>query len=315
MKRHGRRVRYRRSMRQKNGILIALPIALCTVITVVILFVVVGNAFGEKARESEKSRDTRKSTETEAVPHATPRTVRAGSVPLSENGSNLDDRLSRATELGFDSACFELEARDGSLLYYSDVAISAGYLQADAKLKKLPSAIELFDENQLYSIGIIYLSRMNVDDDLKRSMAAGYYASMAAEAIRAGVDDVLLCPIGASVDRYSELVRIAEEIHRLCNGATVGVAIPASAISADTGEQLVELLWGSFDYVAIDLTSVPAEGEDIPSKIDRELGGILYYLLRYNMRALVPSTQDTVLANKITESVNSNGSQNIQFMP
>ena len=42
---------------------------------------------------------------------------------------------------------------------------------------------------------------------------------------------------------------------------------------------------------------------------------MLYYLLRYNMRALVPSTQDTALAEKIVEAIKSNGSQNIQFMP
>lgn len=315
MKRHGRRSRYRRSMRHKNGILICLPIALCTVITVVILFVIVGNALGKKVSQSEESRKSVRSTETETTTHTVPRSVNASSVPLSENGSNLEDRLKRAAEQGFDSACFELEAKDGSVLYFSDVAISAGYLQSDAKLKKLPSAMEIYKEGGLYSIGITYLSKMNVDDDLKRSMAAGYYASLCAESIRAGVDDVLLCPVGMPTDRYSELVGIAEEIHRLCDGSTVGVALPPSAVSADGGEALVDLLWSEFDYLAVDLTSAPAEGEEIPEKIDRELGGMLYYLLRYNMRALAPSTQDTALAEKIIEAIKSNGSQNIQFMP
>ena len=315
MKRHGRRVRYRRGVRKKNGILICLPIALCTVVTVVILFVIVGNALGKKVTQGEESHKAASSNETEAAPHVTPRSVKAYPVALSQNGSNLEDRLRHASEQGFDSACFELESKDGSLLYYSDVAIFAGYLQSDAKLKKLPSAMDLFEESGLYSIGITYLSKMNADDDLQRSMAVGYYAAMCAEAVRAGVDDVLLCPSGIPTDRYTELVGIAEEIHRLCDGATVGIAISASAASGDNSEALIDLLWSKFDYVSVDLTSSPDEGEDIPTKIDRELGGMLYYLLRYNIRALVPSVQDAALAQKITEAVKSNGSENIQFMP
>ena len=308
-------MRYRRSIYRKNGIHIYLLIALCVVFAVVLLFVIVGNALGNKIEESEERRSSAKATETKATEHPIPKSVNACHVPLSADGSRLDDRLKKASSNGYDSVCFELDTEDDTLLYWSDVALSMGYLSSDSKLWNLTDAMELFDSNGLYSIGITHLSRMNTDDDLDRSVAAGYYAARTAEAIRAGVDDVLLYPKDMPVERYAELVEIAEEVHRLCDGGTVGIALPVSVLTADNGAEAVDILWSEFDYIAVDVTSGLEEGETVPEKIDRELGSMLYYLLRYNMRVLVPFTDDAELTAEIAAAVSSNGSKNIQIMP
>ena len=308
-------MRYRRSIYRKNGIHIYLLIAVCVVFAVVLLFVIVGNALGNKVEESEERRSSSKATEAEEAEHPMPRSVNACHVPLSADGSRLEDRLKKAAENGHDAVCFELDTEDGILLYRSDVALSMGYLSSDSKLWELSDVIELFDNNSLYSIGITHLSRMSTDDDLERSVAAGYYAARIAEAVRAGVDDVLLYPKDMPAERYAELVEIAEEVHRLCDGGTVGIALHPSVLTADSGAEAVDLLWSEFDYIAVDATSSPEEGETVPEKIDRELGSMLYYLLRYNMRVLVPFTDDAELTERIAAVVSSNGSKNIQIMP
>ncbi len=315
MKRHGRSMRYRKSIYRKNGIHIYLLIALCSALAVVVLFVIVGNALGKRVEASEEQRSKSQTTAAADEPHATPKSIDACTVPLSANNSNLSTRLKNAAENGYSSACFELDTKEGTLLYQSKVAVSMGYLDANAKLWKLSDAMELFSDNGIYSVGIIHLSRMNIDNDLDRNMAAGYYASLAAEAIRSGVSDIMLYPTDMPAERYGELASIAAQIHGLCDGSTVGVALPPSLFSSENGSEAIDMLWGEFDYIAVDLSQDSNDGETVPQKINRELGGMLYYLLRYNIRVLVPNVNDTELASQIKQAVISNGSQNIQIMP
>ena len=73
------------------------------------------------------------------------------------------------------------------------------------------------------------------------------------------------------------------------------------------------MLWNAFDYLAADL-SVPTEGADAANYVSEKLGSMLYYLLRHNVRVLVPYTDDATLNERIVSAVTSNGSQNIQIM-
>ena len=308
-------MRYRRSIYRKSNVHLYVITALCSALAVTLIFVIAGNALGKKVEESQSERNTSKNTEAEQTAHSSVRSVNACTVPLSAEGSKLEDRLKSVAENGYSDICFELDAKNGDVLYSSDVAVSMGYLSADTKLWKLTDAVKLFDENQLYSIGITYLSRLNDDSDLQRSVAAGYYAAFAAEAIRAGIDEIMLFPKDLPPERYGELAEIAHQIHRLCPEGTVGVALPASAFSTENSEQTVDLLWSAFDYIAVDTTSAPNEGESVADKIDRELGGMLYYLLRYNVRVLIPSSSDEQSATAILQVIKSNGTENIQIVP
>ena len=305
-------MRYRRSIYRKNGIHVYLLIAAGVIIALLLLFVILGNALGNKAEQSESDRESRNTANSTEDTHATPRNVSAYPVPLSESSSRLDSRISSAVELGYTEVCFELDTENDTLLYMSDVAASLGYIPADSELWDLEDAIELFEERELYTIGITHLSRMNTEDDLKRQISSGYYTARIAEAFRCGVDDVLIHSEELSSDIHGELTVIADEVHRLCPDSTIGISITPQMLSEDNSDALVELLWKSFDYVAISLDHQPEDGETVAQMADRELGGMLYYLLRYNMRVLVPAT-DTI--DEIKTVLVENGVQNMLILP
>ena len=310
----GRNMRYRRSIYRKNGIHVYLLVAAAVLTAVVLLFVILGNALGNKAEKSESERNSNKSTESASNEHPIPRNVSAYPVPLSAEDSRLDSRISNAVSLGYADVCFDLDTENDTLLYMSDVAISLGYLSSDSELWKLENAVNLFDRHGLYTIGITHLSRMDTENDLDRQIAAGYYTARIAEAFRSGVDDVLIHSEELSTALHGELTEIANDVHRLCPDATIGISVTPQMLSGEDGGALVDLLWESFDYIAISLDHQPNEGETIPQMADRELGGMLYYLLRYNMRVLIPSTDTDTIAQTKTVLVE-NGVQNMLVLP
>lgn len=314
MKKRGRNMRYRRSIYRKNGIHVYFIITAGILVAIVLLFVLLGNALGNKAEKSESERNAAITSDIAVNEHVTPRNVSAYPVPLSADGSSLNSRIARATELGYTEVCFELDTESDSLLYMSDIAISLGYLSTSSQLWKLDEAIDLFDDSNLYTVGITHLSRMNTENDLERQVASGYYTARIAEALRCGVDDVMIYPEALSIDRYSELTVIADEVHKLCPNSTVGISVTPEMLSSEEGGNLVDLLWNSFDYIAVSLDGQPNEGESLPQMAERQLSGMLYYLLRYNMRVLIPNTDADTIA-QIKETLSDNGVKNMLILP
>ena len=307
-------MRYRKSIYRKNGIHMYLLITISILAAIVLLFVILGNALGNKVEKSESERNSSKATDSVGEEHPTPRNVSAYPVALSADDSSLKSRIAQAVSLGYTDVCFDLDTEDDTLLYKSDVALSLGYLSTDAKLWGLEDAISLFDDSNLYTVGITHLSRMNTENDLQRQIAAGYYTARIAEALRSGVDDVLIHPDNLSIGTYSELSAIADEVHRLCPDSTVGISVTPEMLSSDESEILVDTLWNSFDYIAVSLDQAPEEGETLPQTVERQLGGMLYNLLRYNMRVLVPNTNADNIT-QIKDSLSANGVQNMLILP
>lgn len=305
-------MRYRRSIYRKNGIHVYFIITACILVAIVLLFVLLGNALGDKAEKSESERNAATTADSAADEHVTPRNVSA--YPVQLDGSNLKSRIEQVTDLGYTDVCFELDTKSDSLLYMSDIAVSLGYLSTGSQLWKLDEAVALFDESNLYTVGITHLSRMNTGNDLERKVAAGYYTARISEALRAGVDDVMIYPDSLPFDTYSELPAIADEVHKLCPNSTVGISVTPEMLSLEESGNLVELLWNSFDYIAVSLDSEPAEGESLPQMAERQLSGMLYYLLRYNMRVLIPNTDADTIA-QIKDSLSDNGVKNMLILP
>ena len=213
-------MRYRRSIYRKNGIHVYFLITAGVLIAVVLLFVLLGNTLGDKAEKTESERNAATTADPNANDHSIPRDVSAYPVQLSAGTSNLKNKIAQTVELGYTEVCFNLDTKNNSglydsVLYMSDIAVSFGFLSADNNLLDLNDAVALFNESDLYTIGITHLSRMNTANDLERQVAAGYYTARIAEALRCGVDDVLLLPGNLSMDTYSEITAIADEVHRL----------------------------------------------------------------------------------------------------
>lgn len=303
-------MRYRRSVYRKKRIKIIVISSLCAIVVLVLLLVIIGNALGSKVDKNVTKRNS-DATSTDGTTHAEVRSVFAYPVQLSVNNSKLSTRLANAAANGYSDVCFDLNSADGTLLYSSPISQSLGRQSAGLDLWSLEEAIKLCDENGLYATGTVHLCDFYSDDDLTRSASLGYYAVQIAEALRSGVGDVLVYVAEIPTERYTELVGLAEEVHRLCPDGRVGISLPTSVYSSSP--DTADMLWSAFDYLAVD-ASVPTEGVDAADYVGEQLGGMLYYLLRYNVRVLVPYTDDAVLHERIITSVTSNGSKNIQIM-
>ena len=305
---------YRRSIYRKNRIKAVVITSAISLVVIALAFVIIGNAIGANVEENVAKRAS-KATQTNSEPHAQARSVMAFPVALSDDSSSLSSRLSKIANDGYTEVCFDLDTAEGALLYSSELAISLGKQSVGTELLKLDDAAKKFKDMELYSIGVTRVPDLLSDDDLLRASASGYYAALIAEALRNGIDDVLIHASSVPTDRYGELITLANEIKRLCpDSGSIGVSLPVGVLSDSGNSELIDSLWGAFDYLAADLTSVAAEGDSVPDAVDRALGDMLYYLLRYNVRVLVPYSSDTAEFTAISQSVESNGSQNLQFM-
>ncbi len=311
-----RHMRYRRSVYRKRRIKIIAITVSCAVVVLALLFVIIGNVLGSRT-DGEDSEQSGVDTEQGFVDgHSPVREVRACHVPLNEDGSSLSGRLSSAVRGGYSDVCFELDTADGKLLYISEIAQSLGKQTSGATdMRTISSIVSLLDSNRVYSIGITHISDFSSDDDLVRSAAAGFYAAQIAEALRAGVDDVLIYVGDIPTERYGELIGLADQIHRLSPEGNLGLSLPVSVLSGADNSALVDKLWNAFDYLAADLSVQDNTESDTADQIGNELGGMLYYLLRYNMRVLVPNTDDAALTQRIADAVWASGAKSIQIMP
>ncbi len=315
MNRPSGHMRYRKSIYRKNRIKFILITTAVCICVIALLFVIIGNLVGKEVEENIDSRKEGTAESSSPPEHSAVRSVNACHVPLSESGSSLSARLQNAARGGYGEACFELDSPDGSLLYSSAVAQSLGKQPLGIDLWHLSSAVEQFDAHEFYSIGITHISAFSAEDDLSRAAAIGYHASLIAEAFRAGVDDILIYPSADTPHaNFGELIRLADEVHRLCPEASaLGLALPPSFLLTSENDASFSELWEAFDYISVDLASLPTGESDIVQYADSSLGGMLYYLLRYNLRVLIPSGTDSTDALRALAAAK--GTQNIMSVP
>ena len=310
-----RRTRYRSGVYRKKRIQIILATACGVLAVTFITLVILGNILGNKVEQSLADRPP-SSAESQPFVHGEIRKVKAYPTPLFVEGtSQLSNRVKSTAAKGYTDACFELDSADGTVFYRSDVAISLGYQEQSTDMRKLPDAVKLFKDNGLYTVGIMRMSEFSSDNDLKRTAAMGYYSARAAEALRAGVDDVLLCPGDIPAEQYIELIELADEVHRLCPDGSIGIAIFPSILKNEENSELIDKLWRAFDYLAADVSSPADANTDAAEYVSSELGSMLYFLLRYELRVLAPSVTTDADAQRIIDAVKQSGSQNVMIMP
>ena len=314
MNRPNYHLRYRRSVYRKKRIKTAIITSVISLAVIALLFVIIGNAVGNKVEENVTNRRNT-SAEAQQSEHAQIRSVKAFPITLFDESSTLASRLKIATDGGYREICFDLDMPDGTLLYSSDVALTLGKQASNTELWSLSDAVEQFKSRELYTIGVTHLAEMSSEDDLMRASASGYYASLIAEALRSGVDEVLIHAGEVPRERYGEFILLANEVHRLCpKGGVVGLSLPIGVLSDADASELIDGLWGAFDYLAADLTGAGADGQSVPDAVSSSLGGMLYYLLRYNVRVLVPYSDDPNVLAATVDAVSASGSQNVQIM-
>ncbi len=305
-------MRYRRSIYRRNRIKSTLIISAVCIVIVFLLFLIIGNIL--KDRTDTLHEQTYSSAIQSSIPHTEVKAVNAFPIALSDKSSTLSSRVNAARTAGYKDICFALDSADGTLLYSSSVAQRLGKQASGSGLWTLTRVSEIFRNSGMYSVGITNINDFSSEDDLTRTAAIGYHASIIAEALRSGIDEVMIFIGELPHERYSELMTLANEVHRLCPEGTLGLSLSPTLFTGDNDTLLAEI-WGAFDYIAVDITTPPDEQTDIVSYADSSLGGMLYYLLRYNMRVLIPNTTDNNVATSLISAIKAKGTQNIQIMP
>lgn len=292
MNNQNRHMRYRRSVYRRRRIKITVIVSICAIILLTVAFVIIGNLLGNRTDTDTPGGNDAPADADTPDNASTVKSVNSCFVPLAEDGSTLGERLSSATSAGYTDVCFDLDNEGGYLYYQSEIASTLGKQKNAADdLRTLSGIISLTSSRSLYCTGITHVPDFRNDDDLVRSAAIGYHAALIAEALRAGIDDVLIMPGDIDAQRYDELIRLADEVHRLEPMAHIGLALPAPLFSSEENTELIHRLTMAFDYLAVEISA------------DTDMSGLLYYMLRYNVRALVPDAEGAERVKEYTKNI------------
>ena len=317
---------FRRRAYRRRKIKYILLISALVLSALFVIFLVVGNILDRKVSSVVAGLDdldkNGKGSSQVSEPHAPPESLRVASTQLSKDGSTLESRLSALVSDGFRAVSFELDTKGGDLLYSSPTAQKLGYQSAQNELRRLDSAMSKFEERSLYSVGITYVSLLDSSDDLSRTAAIGYYGAIIAEALRSGVDEILILPTDVNADSAAEFIRLADEVHRLVPDGKIGLGLsyplpeyPSEALATEEkkfSDKLLSELWSSFDFFALDIFASDGTTPLI-EEAEARIGELLYYALRYNMRVLIPD--DDTVSDAIFDLCKQRGLTNVQYLP
>jgi len=282
---------------------------LLLVITLLLLsFFVVGSFWYKKLESESRAEGTSKDAlQTTAEPFTIPslRAVKGYDVDLEGLTTDLYiDRLEELRTLGADAVTLRLTDTKGALLYRSSVGWKTGNVSEQATTISLDSLVTRAEAAELYVSGILSLRSRAEKDELQRAILAAYEVSLICEAVRQGVDEVIILWDGAELD-IKELVRMVEDIRAIEPAAVLGFASDVSYYSGENAEERMEQLCRSFDFFCISATCNEdnAFTTDMLQTLLQEQN---YHILRYHMRVLIPvcenRDEEAALISVLTEN-------------
>ena len=303
------RGRYKKSNRRKRRIKSAIFISATVLIILFIIFLAVGLSLSEKKKDYDDNDLDFDREESEKREPREVRSVNAYPLPLLEDGTSFSSRLAGIKE-GATSVCVSLNDPDGTLLYRSAIASSFTYLAVKSDASSLSTYTSAISDDDLYATAILYIPTFDEStSDLISDVELSIWGSVACEAIRAGIGDVLLVAPEASEKDVERLCALAERIHITEESAIIGLCLPSSILESEKSVSLIDQLAGTFDYLAFDATSIEGEGT-LVENTEQAIADMQLQLMYYNMRVLLPrcgSTEelDTLADIVIKHSLNS----------
>lgn len=312
-----RPISYRKRRQTKRTVLTVLIVLGIVLALLFATFVFVGNRMLKRAENTPKDEQTKESTnENDRPDYAAPPSVNAYPV-LAEttDSSTFYTRLTAAKEKGATAISLPLTDASGSLLYKSSAATAMG-LQIDSPYRvTVDSLVEQARANSVYVSGVYVLNATASEDELLRSVAYAQTAAVIAEALRAGLDDVLIYAPSMPIGQKDELCRFVDQIRALAPDAVVGLALPRSVIADAEADALIAELDTYFNYLALDVSET---GEtDAAEFVDAQVHSSQnqYRFLYYGMRLLLPAGADGETESGIVDAAKRNGVQSWQILP
>lgn len=312
-----RHIQYRKSVyrrRKIRTVIITLSIALAVLI---VSFFIIGFLLNKQSEKRNSKEDSMQTTEINTLAQKLPlAAVQAYPVLLeTADSSTFASRLEGLQASGITCASVPLNTADGALLYRSPVAIGLGLQVAQAQSVSIANAVAHAEDIPVSLSGVYYVTAFTEEDDLLRSVRLSHDAAILAEALRDGIDNVLLIVPAMTEANVAEILRLLDQVRVLCAHAVLGVTVPTSVAYSESGAKTIDTLYESADFLA--LNAFEYGDADPVTYISDTIAesGMRYYLLRYGMRVLIPAGTEAIPQESLINAVTNGGSQNYQIIP
>ena len=292
-------VQYRRNSYAKKRIKAIVAITTIVIIALVVVFFIVGKVLKNKVDGNNEEKSGAATTEvTDSLVHAELPSVNGYGVSLlGLTEQAISDKLSAIAGLEGSGVNFVARNSSGEEIYSSSVAKNMGKQNASAGYVSVADIASKAKSRNLRVSAILPVSAFSVSDDLERSVLLAYDAAVCAELSREGADDVLISLGGSEVtkENIDELILFAENVKNIDADVLLGISLGRAMLEDEGSEVLVSKLWEAYDFLAYDI-SAPEADKDILTFAEESVNAeVHYYLLRYNMRILLPALEGTEL--------------------
>ncbi len=277
----------------------------------VILTVIWGIIWGEKAQASAEARYEASLAEA-AREAATPDWFPAHPAPINASylgrPATLDTAIADIAllrESGTSAISLPLYA-DGTPYYVSSIAQAMGRQASDATDVTLSRLFAAALADGGYVAATFTCSWQGEADAAMGHVMRAYEAALIAEIAESGANEVLLLGLSADQGTQDEAILFLREIRQACPDAVIGVAVPTSALLADTGVETARALLTYADHLALDLSDATAhilsevgeDGEPVrkTATVADTLDLLAPTIARYQMRLLLPTAMIEHLA-------------------
>ncbi|MBO7249847.1 MAG: hypothetical protein J6V42_01065 [Clostridia bacterium] len=289
----------KRHRRKARGVIITIIACLLLIFT---LFLIVGNMLGKQA-ESPKSQKKPQEAEEAPVQDISPYSIQAHPI----DPSKVDTAMIELYQKSVKSVSLKATNDKGKLLVSSSLATSLGYQTPGDAVVEFSSVVSKAKNYGMFLSLILDLQAFQENDVKNKTVRLAYEAALVCEFIEKGANEVVVRLSDTDDASLEDLLDFADKVKGIDSSATVGIALPIEYFKGDGASVNIAELAKAYDVVCADITEIPSDTEDKILYLDTAFSNseIKYYVLRHNMRVLLPSVdaeQEELLQSKLTEN-------------
>jgi hypothetical protein len=149
---------------------------------------------------------------------------------------------------------------------------------------------------RIYSSAVFSAASFTQVDTVSQGLQRAFEISLVAEIGASGVDELLITDLPITVDTLDAVTDyLAEIAAQLPEAVQLAVAVPPEMVAGASGTVLSKQLSQHAGTLALDLRDLtPAEGQSYTDAVSAALTDASLYFSKYNMRVLIPDTDDTI---------------------
>ena len=292
---------YKNSRKKRKSYGIAITVVACLLL-IFTLFIIVGNTLGKQSG-SGKSQKKQPPTEETPVQDVSPYSIQA--YPIDPN--KLDSDMMGLYQKSVKSISLKATTDKGKLLLSSSLATSLGYQAPGDAVLEFSSVVSKAKNYGMFLSVILDLQAFQENDVKNKTVRLAYEAALVCEFIEKGANEVLVRLSDTEDISLEDLLDFADKVKAIDTSATVGIALPIEYFKGEGASVNIAALAKAYDVVCADISDIPFDTEDKIHYLDTAFSNseIKYYVLRHNMRVLLPSVaaeQEELLQSKLAEN-------------